>query len=141
MLIDKRGGKNYANNEFIWREYMGKYTEEQLALLEKIMPENPGDMPHDDGEEISDEEWEQYEEECNRYEQLNVSSEANTISFMYDEMKEALFSLMLFYSYYDELPDEIKNKVSIVAKMKELIQSKDRGMYLSEIRKTFNVSR
>ena len=118
-----------------------KYTEEQLALLEKILPENPDDMPHDDGEEISDEEWEQYEEECNRYEQLNVSSEANTISLMYDEMEDALFSLMLFYSYYDELPDEIKNKVSIVAKMKELIQSKDRGMDLSEIRKTFNVSR
>lgn len=47
------------------------------------------------------------------------------LELMYGALCETLYNIFCFYTDYDSLPDEIKNKVNVVEKMKELMPSKD----------------
>lgn len=60
---------------------------------------------------------------------------------MYVALCKTLSNIFCFYTDYGRLPDEIKNKVNVVEKMKELMSSKDYGMSLSEIQKTLGANR
>lgn len=117
------------------------YTKEQLALLEKIMPVDVFFLPDEERESMTKEDIEQREKELDSYEQLNVLDEANILAVMYDSLAMSLKAIMNFYAYYNELPDEIKNKYNIIEQLKELMPPEDYGMSLSEIQKTLGANR
>lgn len=117
------------------------YTKAQLDLLEKIMPPDAFVLPDEERESMTKEDIEQREEELDRYEQLNVLDEANILAVMYDSLAMSLKAIMNFYAYYNELPDEIKNKYNIIEQLKELMPPEDYGMSRSEIQKTLGANR
>lgn len=125
------------------------YTKEQLALLEKIFPQNP-DCYLDSYQEFVDE----YEERLKEFREengedfysnvdeflkdLGINNEAYHILEMYRALEEVLFKINSFYHHYDKLPDRIKNDVNLVKRMKDLMPSNKYDIDSQDVKNMFN---